>query len=588
MDYDIRIVGGTVVDGTGADRRRADVGIKDGRIVAVGDCPGTAARTIDAAGAIVTPGWVDIHTHYDGQVSWDDTLAPSCFHGVTTVVMGSCGVGFAPVRPTDRQRLVQLMEGVEDIPGTALSEGIRWEWESFPEYMDALEKVPHAIDFACMVPHDPLRVYAMGERAIAEEQATDEDVATMRALLREAVAAGAAGFSTGRTDNHRDSDGKHTPSAEAAERELTGLASALVGLDHGVLQAVSDFDMVESADRFDGEFDLLEKMAQAAPGHSLSLSLLQRIRAPQQWQQILKRVDAAVAGGLDVRVQVGARGIGVLLGLDATFHPFIGFPSYRAIAKLPLAERVARMREPEFKAQLLSEESGKVSGDGSSIPPLVDLLLAQIDMVATRTYRLGDPVDYEPPPEASLAAEARAKGEPVLSVIYDALLGDEGRTLLYFPIYNYLGGNLDVVHTMLNHPQALPGLSDGGAHVGTICDASFPTTMLTHWARDRAKGLPLEKVVKMMTHDTARYIGMNDRGTLTPGAKADVNVIDLENLTLRRPHLVADLPAGGKRLLQNAEGYRVTLVNGEQIIDNDTLTSARPGRLVRLGARASA
>lgn len=583
MQFDVKIIHGTVVDGTGRPPRRADVGIKDGRIVAVGACEGDADKVIDATGAIVTPGWTDIHTHYDGQVSWDEELAPSSNHGVTTAVMGSCGVGFAPVRERDRDRLITLMEGVEDIPGSALAEGIDWRWETFPEYMDALDAMPHTIDFACMVPHDPVRVYVMGDRALAEELATEEDVQAMRAVVREAVEAGAVGFSTGRTDNHRDATGAHTPAAEASERELTGLASSLQGLDHGVLQAVSDFDMVESPDRFDGEFDLLKKMAQTVPDHGMSLSLMQRIRAPMQWQQILARVEECASEGLDMRVQVGARGIGVLLGLDATFHPFIGFPSYVAIAQLPLEERVAKMRDPAFKAQLLTETSQKVSGDGSAIPPLVDILLAQIEMVAMRTYRLPDPVDYEPSDEDSLATEAARKGESALSVFYDALLEEDGHSLLYFPIYNYLEGNLNIVEKMLNHPQALPGLSDGGAHVGTICDASMPTYMLVHWARDRERRLPLEKVVKMMSHDTSRFLGMKDRGTVEVGAKADVNVIDLDNLTLRKPRLVDDLPAGGKRMLQDAEGYRATLVSGVVVLENDRLTGERPGRLVRVG-----
>jgi len=583
MQFDVKIIHGTVVDGTGSPPRRADVGIKDGRIVAVGACEGDAGKVIDATGAIVTPGWTDIHTHYDGQVSWDEELAPSSNHGVTTAVMGSCGVGFAPVRERDRDRLITLMEGVEDIPGSALAEGIEWRWETFPEYMDALDAMPHTIDFACMVPHDPVRVYVMGDWALAEELATEDDVQAMRTLVREAVEAGAVGFSTGRTDNHRDATGAHTPAAEASERELTGLASSLQGLDHGVLQAVSDFDMVESPDRFDGEFDLLKKMAQTVPDHGMSLSLMQRIRAPMQWQQILARVEECASEGLDMRVQVGARGIGVLLGLDATFHPFIGFPSYVAIAQLPLEERVAKMRDPAFKAQLLTETSQKVSGDGSAIPPLVDILLAQIEMVAMRTYRLPDPVDYEPSDEDSLASEAARKGESALSVFYDALLEEDGHSLLYFPIYNYLEGNLNIVEKMLNHPQALPGLSDGGAHVGTICDASMPTYMLVHWARDRERRLPLEKVVKMMSHDTSRFLGMTDRGTVEVGAKADVNVIDLDNLTLRKPRLVEDLPAGGKRMLQDAEGYRATLVSGVVVLENDRLTGERPGRLVRVG-----
>ena len=584
MTYDLKIVGGTVVDGSGSPGRTADVAVSDGQIVEVGACNGRAKRVIDADGALVTPGWTDIHTHYDGQVTWDEELAPSCFHGVTTAIMGSCGVGFAPVRAGDQQRLIDLMEGVEDIPGVALAEGIDWRWETFGQYLDALEAMPHVMNFGCLVPHDPIRVYAMGERALAEERATDADIARMKALVREALEAGAVGFSTGRTDNHRDADGNHTPAAEATERELVGLASALKGLGHGVLQAVSDFDMVESPKRFDAEFDLLEKMARAAEGHPMSLSLIQRVRAPTQWAQILKRVDRAVADGLDMSVQVGARGIGVLLGLDATFHPFIGFPSYKAIAHLPLAERVRQMRDPSFKARVMVETSEPLSGDGSSVPPLADLLLAQLDLVATRTYRFSDPVDYEPPLEASLAAEAKRRGEPVLSVMYDALLEEDGRILLYFPIYNYLGGNLDVVHQMLSHPRALPGLSDGGAHVGTICDASFPTFMLTHWARDRQRGrFEVERVVKMMTHDTSRHIGLADRGLIAAGMRADLNVIDFQRLTLRKPRIVDDLPAGGKRMLQHAEGYLATVIGGQVTLENDRLTGARPGRLIRMG-----
>ena len=584
MEYDVKITGGTLVDGTGAPRRRADVAIKDGVIVAIGDCPGHAARTLDATGCIVTPGWVDIHTHYDGQVSWDEELAPSSSHGVTTAVMGSCGVGFAPVRPTDRKRLIDLMEGVEDIPGVALEEGIDWRWETFPQYMDALEAMPHAIDFACTVPHDPLRVYVMGDRAMAEERATADDVAAMQQQLREALAAGAVGFSTGRTDNHRDKTGAHTPAAEATEAELVGLASVIGEFDHGVLQAVSDFDMVEDPKRFDGEYDLLDKMALAAPGHGMSMSLIQRIRAPLQWKRILARAEKSKSEhGIDMRVQVGSRGIGVILGLDATFHPFIGFPSYKRIHDLPLAERVAQMKDPAFKAQFLTEKNDPVSGDGSAIPPLVDQLLEQIGFVAMRLYRLTDPVDYEPTDDTSLHAEALRRGEDVLSVIYDALLEDDGKALLYFPIYNYLEGNLDAIHTMLSHPQALPGLSGGGAHVGTICDATMPTYMLVHWARDREQKLGLERVVQMLSHDTAEFIGMHDRGSVEVGKKADLNIIDFDGLTLHPPYMVDDLPAGGKRLLQPATGYKATLVSGELVLQDDQLTGARPGKLVRMG-----
>lgn len=581
--YDLKIVNGTVVDGTGAPGRQADVAVKGGKIVAVGDCPGEAAETLDAAGLHVLPGFVDIHTHYDGQVSWDAELAPSCYHGVTTAVMGNCGVGFAPVRKGDRTRLIELMEGVEDIPGTALAEGITWDWESFPEYLDAISNRPHVLDFAAYIPHDALRVYVMGDRAMAQQAATEEDISTMRTLVRQALEAGAIGFSTGRTDNHRDAQGNHTPASEATVRELTGIAEAFHGLDHGVLQAVSDFDMLEDAKRFDQEFDVLEDMVKASNGHRLSISLLQRVRSTNQWRKIVERCEQADAKGTPIRMQVAARGIGVLLGLQATFHPFMAFPSYLKIADLPLTERVAKMRDPEFKKQLLSEKSGSVS-DGTSVPTLADQFLQNLEFVAMRLFRFGGDFDYEPDVKTSILAQAQEQGKNPLEIIYDLMLEDEGRELLYFPIYNYMGFNLDAVHEMITHPLSLPGLSDGGAHVGTICDASFPTYMLTHWTRDRKKGekLPLEKVVAMMTRDNAQYMGFRDRGVLEPGMKADINVVDYQNLDLDRPHLAEDLPAGGKRLLQNAKGYKATFVSGVKVIADDQLTGATPGQLVRL------
>ncbi|MCA9563730.1 MAG: amidohydrolase family protein, partial [Myxococcales bacterium] len=375
MSYDLKIVNGLLIDGSGEPARRANVAVKNGKIVEVGECSGDAARTVDAAGCIVTPGFVDIHTHYDGQISWDADLAPSCYHGVTTAVLGSCGVGFAPCKSSDRERLIDLMEGVEDIPGAALAEGIKWEWESFPEYMDAIERKPHTLDFAVHVPHDALRVYVMGGRALADEEASEEDIQAMRKLTREALEAGAVGFSTGRTDNHRNIDGAPTPASEAATLELVGIAKAFEGLGHGVLQAVSDFDMLESAKLFDQEFDVLEAMVEAADGHPLSVSLMQRNKNTEQWRQIIKRAEKSTAKGAPIRLQVGARGIGVILGLEATFHPFIGFPSYKRISKLPLAERVEKMKDPEFKAQLLTEKSDKVAGDGSNIPPIADMFL---------------------------------------------------------------------------------------------------------------------------------------------------------------------------------------------------------------------
>ncbi len=583
MQLDLKITGGLVVDGSGGEPYRADVGIAGGKIVAVGEVAQAATRTIDAQGCIVTPGFVDIHTHYDGQATWDADLQPSASHGVTTCVMGSCGVGFAPVRPQDRDRLIKLFEGVEDIPGSALAEGIRWRWETFEEYMDAVD-FGHTMDIVTQVTHDALRIYAMGDRALAGELATEDDLQTMKGLLRTALQAGAAGFSTGRTDNHRAADGSATPASEANHRELRTLAEAFEGLNHGVLQAVSDFDMERSPDAFDGEFDVLEQWIAGAPGHGVSISLMQRDLVPTQYQQILKRAEALAAGGVNIRVQVAPRGIGILIGLEATFHPFIGYPSYKKIAHLSLAERVATMRDPAFRAQLLAERSEPVAGDGSPIPPLVDRLLGAIDMIAGRIFRLGDNPNYEPTVQESLRADAMRQGRPTLEVIYDALLEQEGKELLYFPLYNYMGGNLEAVSEMLHHPLALPGLGDGGAHVGTICDASMPTFLLLYWARDRAKDqLPLARAVRMLTRETAEFLGLRDRGLLAPGLKADVNVIDLEHLRLFRPRLVQDLPAGGKRLLQDAAGYRATVVSGEVVSQNGQLTGARPGRVVRVG-----
>ncbi len=582
MTYDLKIQGGMVIDGTGSPAVRADVGILGGRIADVGPSLGGAKRTIDAEGALVTPGFVDLHTHYDGQISWDSDLIPSSLHGVTTCVMGNCGVGFAPVRDKDRERLVALMEGVEDIPGSALAEGIDWRWGTFPEYMAGIDARPHAIDFCAQIPHDAVRVFVMGDRAIAGEPATESDVAAMRAVVREAILAGAAGFSTGRSDNHRSSDGKHTPAAEANTNELAGIARAFEGLNHGVIQAVSDFDMDVSPDRFDGEFDVLEKMVEAS-GRPASISLMQRDAAAGQWRQIIARAEKASARGVTIRLQVAPRAIGVLLGLQATFHPFIGFPSYKAISTLPLEERVKRMADPAFRARLLAETPDKVSGDGSPIPPLADKLLAQIDFVSLRLFRLGERPNYEPELEGCLYNEAYSKKVPVLSALYDAMLENGGKELLYFPLFNYTEMSLDNVGVMLNHPLALPGLSDGGAHVGTVCDAGFPTFMLSHWGRDRRRGkLPVERLVKMMCHDTAEHIGLRDRGRLAPGLKADVNVIELDKLSMSRPYIVSDLPAGGRRLLQDSTGYRATIVSGEVIVENSRLTGARPGRLVRV------
>ncbi len=581
--FDLKITGATIVDGTGNPAFTGDVAVKDGLIASIGQNSGAAHQTLDAGGAHVLPGFVDIHTHYDGQVTWDASLSPTSLHGVTTLVMGSCGVGFAPVRKGREAELIELMEGVEDIPGAVLAEGVPWGWESMGDYMDAIAAMPHAIDFLVQVPHDPLRMYVMGERAIADEVATDDDITTMRGLLHEALRAGAAGFSTGRSDNHRTARGAATPASEVDARELAGLGAAFVGLGHGVLQAVSDFDMMRGPDRFDPEFDLLEAMVAASGGRPLSISTMQRDHAPDQWKRIFARAEQATQRGLDIRCQVGARGIGVLLGLEATFHPFMGFPSYKAIAALPLAERVARMRSPEVRARILAEQSEKVAGDGTPIPPLADFFLANLGLVAMRLFRMSEKPDYEPSLMTCLAGEAARAGVPVLGRIYDALLEDDGKALLYFPVYNYTGMNLDAVREMLVHPLALPGLGDGGAHVGTVCDASMPTFLLTHWARDRKNGIPLERVVQMQAHDTARFIGLRDRGTLEVGMRADLNVLDLARLSLPRPVMRNDLPAGGRRLVQGADGYIATFVGGVAIAEHGQLTGAHPGQLVRMG-----
>ncbi len=580
MTLDLKVTGGTIHDGNGGDAYTADIGVRDGRIVEIGAC-GAAEKTIDASGAIVTPGFVDLHTHYDGQISWDEELKPSVNFGVTTAVLGNCGVGFAPVKPTDHDRLVRLMEGVEDIPGTALHEGITWGWESFPEYLDHIDAKPHAIDFAVMAVHDPIRVYVMGERATCNEPATEDDIRAMRDIVAEAMDAGAAGFSTGRSDVHRTADGDWTPSSEATAEELAGIASALKGRNKGVLQAVNDFNLEREGDQFDEEFAILEAFARAG-GRPCSISLMQRDFAPDQWKRILTETERLNADGVDFRVQVAPRAIGVFSGLACTFHPILAQPSYLAIKDKSLEERVAIMRDSDFKARCLAETPLQLSGEGSSVPPIVDRIIGEIDTVAFKLFRLGEHPDYEQGKERSLGAEAMAEGVPIMDKLYDVCLELDGRQLIYFPIYNYTEFTYDNVHTMLTHPNALLGLSDGGAHVGTICDASFPAYMLTHWTRDRDRGrIPLERAVQMLTADAADYLGLEDRGRLAVGQRADINVIDHANLSLNAPHMVQDLPAGGQRLLQGASGFVATLVAGEQVIDRDALTGARPGRLVR-------
>lgn len=582
MAWDLRIDGGTVLDGSGRPAYRADIAIRDGRIVAMGRLSGTARETIDADGAVVTPGFVDIHSHFDGQATWDSDLAPSSVHGVTTTAMGSCGVGFAPVRPTDHDRLIALMEGVEDIPGAALAEGIPWGWESFPEYLDAVDRLPHTMDICAHVPHDALRVYVMGDRALADSPSTEADRAQMARLVSEALAAGAVGFSTGRSDNHRDNDGRATPASEASALELTTIAAAVAQHTHGVLQGVSDFDIADGPDQFDREFDVYEAMARAGGGHPMSISLIQRVRDPNQWARVVERVEQAAASGLPMRMQVAPRPIGVLLGLDATFHPFIGHPSYKKVAHLPLAERVAHLRQPEVREKLLQERPDKVAGDGSSVPPLVDALLDRMNEAAFLMFPLVDPPVYEPSANDSLAFRAMQSGGGALAALLDALLEDDGHALIYFALFNYMGMNLDVVRQMITHPLALSGLTDGGAHVGTVCDASFPTTLLSWWGRDRPEGrLPLPWLVRKLTAEPAKFVGLHDRGLVAPGLRADLNVIDMDRLRLHRPRLHADLPAGGKRFLQDADGYLATVVKGELTLRHGKLTGRYPGRVVR-------
>jgi N-acyl-D-aspartate/D-glutamate deacylase len=555
--------GGTVVDGTGAPGRRADVAFDGGRITAVGEVAERGAREVDADGLLVLPGWVDVHTHYDGQATWDAELGPSSWHGVTTTVFGNCSVGFAPVRPGAEPYLINLMEGVEDIPGSALAEGIDFTWESFPEYLDALERRERTVDVGTQVPHAAVRFYVMGERgADHAEVPTPDEVHEMGRLVAEALEAGALGFSTSRTKKHRAADGRFTPGLTAGEAELLGIAEAVAATGRGVIQANSDFgDPVEIA--------LLRKMGEVS-GRPVSFSLLQVDHAPDRWRELLQEVEDANDAGITMRAQVGPRPIGVLMGLEASIHPFAGNTAYKAVADLPLAERVAAMRMHAVRDAILGEES-----EGG--------FAAWMGHALTKTFELGDPPDYEPDPATSVAARAAAAGTTPEALVYDLLLGDDGRALLYYPFENYSDGSLEPIREMLASPFTITGLSDGGAHVGTICDASFPTFLLTHWARDRTRGerLPLELLVRGQTLDTATALGLADRGAIRPGLRADVNVVDLERLAIRPPELVRDLPAGGRRLVQRAVGYRHTFVAGVETYVDGAWTGATPGRLLR-------
>ena len=565
--FDLVIRGGTVFDGSGGAPFVADVGVKDGLIAAIGQLAGRGTEEIDAAGKMVSPGWVDIHTHYDGQATWDERMQPSSWHGVTTVVMGNCGVGFAPCKPEDHDRLVRLMEGVEDIPFPVLSEGLPWNWESYPDYLDALQQRKFDVDIGSQLPHAALRVFVMGERGANREPATAEDITAMAAIAKRAAEAGALGFSTSRTLNHRTSDGQPTPTLTAGEDELTGIAMGLAAAGKGVLQFVSDF--VDAP----AEFAMLRRIAQAS-GRPLSFSMVQSPAAPDAYRFMLDSLAEAAAAGLSMKAQAAVRPVGVLLGLELTVNPFTPYPKYRAIARQPLADRVAKLSDPAFRTDMLAHPpEGSVRG-----------MLANFG----RMHLMGEHPDYEPTKETTIAAIAERDGRAPEDVALDHMLTNGGRGMLYVPLLNYSTYSLDPAYEMLLHPQAVPGLSDGGAHVGMICDGSFPTTLLTHWTRDRTRGpkLPIEHVVRGQAFDTAQAVGLYDRGLIAPGYRADINVIDYDALTLHAPQVVYDLPAGGRRLIQKASGYLATIVAGEVTYRDGEPTGALPGRLLR-GSQAA-
>jgi N-acyl-D-aspartate/D-glutamate deacylase len=570
--YDLIIRSGTIVDGSGSPAFTSDVAVSDGRIAALGRVKGSARRILDADGLLVTPGFVDVHTHYDGQATWDPLLTPSCFHGVTTAVMGNCGVGFAPMRDSRRQFLIEMMEGVEDIPGNVLAEGVDWNWESFPEYLDALEAKPRIMDIGTQLPHAALRFYVMGDRGAGREAATPDDLQRMARLTEEALDAGALGFSTSRTLLHKTARGDYVPNFGSAASELNAIGAGLRRAGKGVLQLLSDFDDV------DAEFDMLLDWMRASGGRPLSFTLVQRLEQPRQWRRLLELIDMAQQRKLPVRGQVAPRAVGLVLGLQATLHPFMSKPGYAANAGLPLAERVARMRDPTIRARILAEPLDALP---EHIPDFIASVFARLD----RVYPLGDPPDYEPAPEDSVAGRARQLGVDPMALMYDLLLEREGRELLFAPAANYVDGNYDAAFDMLRHPHTVVGLGDGGAHCGSICDGSFPTYLLTHWTRDRTRGerLPIEFAVQRYTRAPAELIGLHDRGLIAEGMKADLNVIDHRRLRLAPPIIVDDLPAGGRRLMQTASGYVATVVSGEVVMENGQPTGALPGKLLRGG-----
>lgn len=565
--YDMVIRNGSVIDGTGAAARDVDVAITGGIIAAVGADLGEGRQEIDAAGMLVTPGWVDIHTHYDGQVSWDPLLSPSSWNGVTTVVMGNCGVGFAPVVPGKEDYLIQLMEGVEDIPGAALAEGIAWNWETFPQYLDEIDKLPHAIDFAAQVPHGAVRTYVMGARGANNEEATAEEVAAMAAIVKEGLQAGALGFSTTRTILHRAADGELAPGTTADREEVIGIGRAMGEVGFGVFEVASDLAPEEE------ELEWMRQIGRET-GRPVTFACLQNNEDPQQWQRLLAAVDEDRAAGGTLTPQVAQRPAGVLFSLESSGHPFILHEAFQPVAALPLAERVAALREPALRREILDNPP-----DLSALPEVFTKSLTDWDNM----FPLGDPIDYEPARDKSILNRAKAQGCTPAELAYDTMLEREGRGILYMPLLGYSNGDFEALRTMMEHPHAVFGLSDGGAHCGLICDASMPSYLLTHWARDRSRGerLPIEKLVHNQTQRTASFYGMYDRGRIAPGMKADINVIDFDRLTIHPPEMVYDLPASARRLVQRVDGYKYTLCSGEIIFQDGVETGARPGRLVR-------
>lgn len=568
--FDMVIRGGSVADGLGGPLVEADIAVLDGRIAEVGRVAAQGKEEIDARGLLVTPGFVDIHTHYDGQAIWDARLNPSSWHGVTTVAMGNCGVGFAPVRTQDRERLIELMEGVEDIPGAALHEGLDWQWESFAEYLAALDGRQRDIDICAHLPHGALRVYVMGERAARLEPATDEDIAGMRRLAAEAARAGAIGFSTTRSINHRTARGDPTPSLRAAENELMGIAMGLRDAGRGVLQMISDFDDPQN------DFAMMRRLVEKS-GRPLSFSLMQKHDRKEVWRELLALTAQAVKDGLPMRAQVAPRPVGVLMGLQASRNPFSVCRSYKQIAGKSLEERLAIMRDPAFRQKLIAEIETPYDSD-------VYRRMTDYD----RMYPLGNPPNYEPPASSAISAIAARESRRPAEVVYDILLEDEGSAFLYAPFANYAFNNLDACRDMIADPNTVMGLGDGGAHVSLISDASFPTYLLTHWGKGSRKGeFTIPWLIKRQTSDTARTVGLLDRGVLAPGMKADINIIDFDRLGMSLPVMQFDLPAGGKRLMQRAQGYVATIVSGVTVYREGEPTGALPGRLVK-GPQAAA